>query len=266
MRFVVRSMAPGSGTVAEAQLDAGDETEVRALLSAQGHVVVAVRPVAVRARMGKLDTAWWCRELRTLLRSGMTVVEAIDTMAAGRHDPVRDRVHAGLRAALVQGQSLSRAMVTVGGFPRVLVASVIASERTSTLVDALDDYLRYEEMVERLRRQAVSAAVYPAVVIGLGVAITLFLLLFVIPRFSRMYSGRHGDLSVATDLVLSLSRGLQQHMGWVLFGLGAAATLLVLVWREGWLLRGAAGWPSRVPNCVHRSISFGWPSCSRRWR
>lgn len=243
MRFVVRSMTPASSAVAEVQLDAVDEAQARAQLTAQGHVVLSVRSApghaggAVRQRF---DTAWWCRELRTLLKSGMTVVEAIDTLAAGRHDAERDRVHQGLRTALMQGQSLSRAMVTVGGFPQVLVASVIASERTSTLVEALDDYLRYEEMVERLRRQAVSAAIYPAVVVGLGVAITLFLLLFVIPRFSRMYGDRHADLSAATDAVLWLSRTLQLHMGWVLVGLGLVLALLVLAWREGWLQRAAA--------------------------
>jgi general secretion pathway protein F len=234
-------MTPASSVVAEAQLEAASEADARAQLSAQGQVVLSVRSAPGPVARPRFDTAWWCRELRTLLKSGMTVVEAIDTLAAGRHDTERDRVHGGLRAALMQGQSLSRAMTSVGGFPQVLVASVIASERTSTLVDALDDYLRYEELVERLRRQAVSAAIYPAVVVGLGLAITLFLLLFVIPRFSRMYGDRHADLSAATDAVLWLSRLLQQQMGWVLAGLAAAALLLVVAWQRGWLHALAAG-------------------------
>ena len=53
-------------------------------------------------------------------------------------------------------------MRAVGAFPEVLVAGVTASERTSTLPDALRDYLRYDDMLQRLRRQAVSAALYPA--------------------------------------------------------------------------------------------------------
>jgi general secretion pathway protein F len=237
MRFVVRSMAPGAAAVAEAQLDAASEVEVRQRIAAQGHVLLSVQATQRAPRAPRFDVAWWCRELRTLLRSGMTVVEAIDTLAAGRHDPVRDRVHSGLLAALMQGQSLSRAMTTVGGFPQVLVAGVIASERTSTLVNALDDYLRYEEMVERLRRQAVSAAIYPAVVIGLGIAITQFLLLFVIPRFSRMYGDRQAGLSTATEMVLWVSRLLQQHLVWVVVGMVLLAVLLVVALREGWLVR-----------------------------
>jgi general secretion pathway protein F len=240
MRFVVRSMAPGAAAVAEAQLDAASEAEVRQRIAAQGHVLFSVQATQHAPRAPRFDVAWWCRELRTLLRSGMTVVEAIDTLAAGRHDPVRDRVHSGLLAALMQGQSLSRAMTTVGGFPQVLVAGVIASERTSTLVDALDDYLRYEEMVERLRRQAVSAAIYPAVVIALGIAITQFLLLFVIPRFSRMYGDRQAGLSTATEVVLWLSRLLQQHLVWVVVAMMLLAVLFVVALREGWLVRACS--------------------------
>ena len=241
MRFLVRSMLPGAAAVAEAQLDAASEAEVRSRVIAQGHVVLSVQATHRAVAAPRFDVAWWCRELRTLLRSGMTVVEAIETLAAGKHDPVRDRVHGGLVAALMQGQSLSRAMTTVGGFPQVLVAGVIASERTSTLVDALDDYLRYEDMVERLRRQAVSAAIYPAVVVGLGFAITQFLLLFVIPRFSRMYADRQAGLSTATEMVLWLSRLLQQHLPWVIGAMVMLAVLLVVAIREGWIVRGFAG-------------------------
>jgi general secretion pathway protein F len=245
MRFVVRSMAPGAAAVAEAQFDAASEVEVRQRITAQGHVLLSVQATQRAPRAPRFDVAWWCRELRTLLRSGMTVVEAIDTLAAGRHDPVRDRVHSGLLAALMQGQSLSRAMTTVGGFPQVLVAGVIASERTSTLVEALDDYLRYEEMVERLRRQAVSAAIYPAVVIGLGIAITQFLLLFVIPRFSRMYGDRQAGLSTATEMVLWLSRLLQQHLVWVVVAMVLLAVLFVVALREGWLVRACSALAER---------------------
>jgi general secretion pathway protein F len=245
VRFVVRSMMPGAAAVAEAEVDASSAVDARRRFAVEGHVVLSVEAVGPTSAAARFDVAWWCRELRTLLRSGMTVVEAVETLAAGRHDVVRDRVHQGLLAALRRGQSLSRAMTTVGGFPQVLVAGVIASERTSTLVDALDDYLRYEEVMERLKRQAVSAAIYPAVVVGLGLAITQFLLLFVIPRFSRMYADRQAGLSMATEAVLWLSRLLQQHLPYVVMGMVALAALLAVAWREGWIARAAGALAER---------------------
>ena len=236
MRYMVRSLAPGASTVQEAVIEAGSAADVRGRVAAQGHTVLSVQ-AAQTGRSRPFDVTWWCRELRTLLRSGMTVVEAIDTLAASRHDADRNQVHTALLGALMQGQSLSRAMAGAGVFPQVLVASVMASERTSTLADALDDYLRYDELIERLRRQAVSAAIYPAVVIGLGALITLFLLLFVIPRFSRMYVERQADLSAATEAVLWLSRVLQQHFSGVVAVLAFGAVCIVLAIRTGWAAR-----------------------------
>jgi general secretion pathway protein F len=237
MRFVVRSLAPGASAVQEMSFEASTAADAQAQAIATGHAVLSVQAAGGAVAGARFNVAWWCRELRTLLRSGMTVVEAIDTLAAGKHDAQRHQVHMALLAALQQGQSLSRAMRTVGVFPAVLVAGVMASERTSTLADALDDYLRYEELLERLRRQAVSAAIYPSVVVGLGAVISLFLLLFVIPRFSRMYVDRQSELSTATEFVLAVSRMLQQHLPWVVVFLLLAVAAIGWAARSGLLQR-----------------------------
>jgi general secretion pathway protein F len=129
----------------------------------------------------------------------------------------------------------------VGVFPEVLVAGVTASERTSTLAVALEDYLRYDEMLDRLRREAVSAAIYPALVMGLGALISVFLLVYVIPKFSRMYGDLHGSLSASTEFVMGLSRLLRDHGPWLALGVAALVAALLWAWRSGGLMRfGAA--------------------------
>ena len=211
MQFVVRWIAPHQPMVAETTMEAPDEAALRARLQAQGAHVLSLAqaaPAAEAAAAGRrFDVAAWCRELATLLRAGMTAVEAIETMqlrADARATPKSARVLALLR----QGQPLSQAMREAGGFPQVLVASVIASERTSRLADALDDYLRYDRQLAALRRQALSAAVYPLVVVVVGMGIALFLLTFVMPRFSRMYASFRGAVSPVTQAMLWLSDAL----------------------------------------------------------
>jgi general secretion pathway protein F len=176
--------------------------------------------------------------LETLLRAGMGPVEAIETLAAGDgatsdSGDVRSVVHRQLLGGLHQGLALSHAMRQTGAFPEVLLAGVTASERTSTLGAALTDYLRYDELLQRLRRQMVSAALYPALVVALGALIAGFLLLFVMPRFSRMYSSFAGSLSAPTEFVLVTSRLLLDH-GWIaglaFAGVAAAAGI---AWRRG---------------------------------
>lgn len=261
MKFSVRHVPAGATSVQRSSVDGASADEVRARLLADGSVVLEVqpgeylRPVLVKGT-AKFDVAWWCRELATLLRAGMTAVEAIETLAAGHQDGSRAPVHDALLASLRQGQSLSRAMAGCGAFPEVLIAGVTASERTSTLPEALDDYLRYDEMLERLRRQAASAAIYPSLVIGLGVAITIFLLVYVIPRFFRMYGDLHGPLSAGTEAVMALSAFMRAFGPWLGVGVIVALVAACWMWRQGLLTQLAVRAMNSVPVIRHQWDNF----------
>lgn len=256
MQYWVRHIPAGTGTVVEEAVPADSEASLRAQLQAQGSVVLrlrAQRALGWRIKQ-RFDVAAWCRELEALLRAGMTAVEAVETLAAtSAGGGERERVHAQLLKALREGASLSKALRATQAFPEVLVAGVTASERTSTLAEALRDYLRYDDLLQKLRRQAVSAMLYPAIVIGLGGCIALFLLLYVIPRFSKMYGSFHGELSTATAAVLGLSRAMRDY-GW-LVGLVAVAVAAsgILSWRSGALARGL------------EAVAEAWPVLRRQW-
>lgn len=244
MQFQIRVFDPQTAQVSERTLEANSLEALESrfahgpevLLSAQ-----ALKPVRASRSAGRLDVAWWARELRTLLLAGMTVVEAVETLntqvLAQVMSQARVQMHEQLLARLREGQALSVAMQGTGGFPAVLIAGVRASERTSNLVDALDDYLGYHEMIERLRKQLVSASIYPALVVGLGTVISLFLLLFVVPRFSQIYSGLHGQHSGITSALLGLSRLLQGRLPHVLALLCALVAAMAWAWRSGLLRR-----------------------------
>lgn len=236
MQYTTRYFDPAQARVVEAQLDADSEAALRGRLQSAGCVVLgtAAQNAARRPAWSQgFDLPWWCRELRTLLKAGMTVVEAIETLVAQEQGGERARVNRQLLDNLRAGQSLSKAMRGIDAFPAVLVASVTASERTSTLPQALDDFLRYDELLGRLRRQVVSAAIYPAVVVALGLLIALFLLLYVIPRFSRMYGGIKGDVSLATELLLRFSALLREQTSLLLGSVAVLAVGLWFLWTSG---------------------------------
>ena len=237
MQFVARWIPAHQSAIEEALVEAPDEATLRARLQVEGAVVLRVsrsRHWATAASDKGFDVAWWCRELATLLRAGMSAVEAIETLQLQTTRAGGD-VQTRLLAALHQGQSLSQAMQTAGGFPQVLIASVLASERTSRLADALDDFLQYDQQLKALRRQAVSAAVYPGVVVGVGLLIALFLLTFVMPRFARMYGSFRGEVSWVTQSMLWLSGALTHSLPIVVGGL----VILALALRFG--LSGGRG-------------------------
>ncbi|WP_341893405.1 type II secretion system F family protein [Variovorax sp. YR752] len=244
--FMVRYFDARRAGVVEESARAHDAEALRRQLSEQGHVVLEVRPAEAsgvfrfKAKI-PFDVAWWCRELRTLLLAGMTVVEALETLEAQSVGSARAEVQSALLKSLREGKPLSDAMDASGYFPKVLIASVTASERTSTLPTALEDYLAYDELLARLRRQVVSAAVYPAVVVSLGLLVTMFLLVYVIPRFSKMYVNFKGAVSWPTQVLLGISDALGRDLPLVLGGLIVLAALMVVLWRRGlWRTWGEA--------------------------
>lgn len=177
------------------------------------------------------DFPLFCRELRTLIRAGMTVVEAVDTLASRGQDGNADALPRRLLAQLQVGRQLSTAIAAMEGAPPVLVAAVKAGERTSNLAEALDDYLQFHDLVHELRQKVVSASIYPALVTVLGFGISLFLILFVLPNFARMYdqlrAGAKGVTALMVDLSTTVSAYQLEFLVAVAVGTAAVGSWLV---------------------------------------
>ncbi len=240
MQFVVRSIRAGDASIYQQQVSAADGQTLREQMQASGHTVLSLVPVSARSwrekGISRHHFPLFCKEVRTLIRAGMTVVEAVDTLSRKATNAGGDEsIAIALLTRLQQGQALSTALEDLNGTPPVLVAAVRAGERTSNLAEALDDYLRFDSLVENLRRKVVSASIYPALVISLGAAISLFLLMIVMPNFSRMYQSLRGQARGSTALMIELSQYLSTHRTEVFAAL--VAFFLVFIW---WIKSGLA--------------------------
>ncbi|MDR2880657.1 MAG: type II secretion system F family protein [Azoarcus sp.] len=178
------------------------------------------RPAGTRT---KFDVAWWCHELKALLMAGMTVTEALDALNAETKVSERRWVLASLSTKLAAGKSLSAAMESVNVFPSVLIAGVVAGERSGELVPALEDYLAYQRMIDRLFSKARAAAVYPTLVLVIGFIVIGLLLLFVMPRFSLIYRDRPDLQNGLSGSLLAFSVWISAHRIAVL---GAVTTFI----------------------------------------
>jgi general secretion pathway protein F len=258
MRFLVKTFDTATSQVLEAVEEGDSPSVVKQRLAGLGRIVLSLRVhEAERWRVAsRFDTVWWCQELRTLLTAGMTVVEALETLHAQPTQASRRHVHQQLLSQLQQGSSLSQAMRDVGAFPAVLVAGVKAGERTSALIPALEDFLRYDKLIQGLRKQVTNAAIYPAMVATLGAFIATFLLLFVMPRFARMYGDDTRAVSATTQLLLWFSKQLSHHGGLVLFMLMLVIAALGLLWRQGDLARWSATILTKLPLTAHALNQF----------
>jgi general secretion pathway protein F len=249
MQFLVKTLKPNAGvdvTVLEA-LDAADAQRQVALL---GHSVLSVSAAPLLSRLRaprstRFPLLLFSQELLSLLDSGITIVEAIETLAEKENRPAVRATLMRIVASLREGKTFSSTLeVLTPVFPPLYVATVRASERTSGLGEALGRYIAYATQLETLRGRLVSAAIYPALLVGVSGLVILFLMGYVVPRFSHIYEDMGGELPFLSRLLLQW--GLLVEKYWpVLIGFGAALVvlglngggryvgkhLLVLLWR-----------------------------------
>jgi general secretion pathway protein F len=107
------------------------------------------------------------------------------------------------------------------------VATVRASERTGDLPEALSRYIAYESQLEGLRKKMVSAAIYPVLLIAIGLLVSLFLIGYVVPRFSQVYADLGDNLPWMSQILLLIGLGIQQHGLVILVAVATVVTLLI---------------------------------------
>jgi len=258
MQFLVKTLKADTG-IGTTMLEAANAAEAEAQVKALGHAVLSVAPAPMLNRMrasgsSRFPLLLFSQELLSLLDSGITIVEAVETLAEKENRPAVRVVLTGIVAGLRQGLPFSATLEGAPrAFPALYVATVRASERTSGLGEALGRYIAYATQLETLRGRLVSAAIYPVLLVAVSALVILFLMGYVVPRFSHIYEDMGGNLPFLSRLLLSWGLAVEQYWS-VFIGVGAA------------LVVGAANGGGRV--VLQRLLRLLWriPAVGERMR
>ena len=227
MRFELRAISP-EGRLESLDVQALDEGSARDQALGRGYTVLAVRRrarlIALSRSGDRFPLLLFSQELLVLIGAGLPLVEAIETLGEieKRADfkSILERVVLTLR----EGRTLSTALEEFpSAFPTLFVATVRASERTSDLPQALSRYVSYQNQIDALRKRVTNAAIYPALLLGVGGVVGLFLLFYVVPRFGKIYEERATELPMVSRLLLSWGRLVEGNGVLVLAVIAAVA-------------------------------------------
>ena len=233
MRFELRAITQ-DGRLESVDCQALDAQSARAQAESRGYTVLEVRARrSLVARSSRFPVQLFSQELLVLLAAGLTLVEALETLAQKEKRAEWRAVLAAVLALLRQGHPLSAALEQApAAFPPLYVATVRAAERTSDLVPALSRYVAYQTQLEAIRRRVANAAIYPALLIGVGGLVTLFLMLYVVPRFGKIYQERSTDLPLFSQLLIAWGQLVQGHAIVVLSVITATVVAAILALRQ----------------------------------
>lgn len=245
MRYLVKAVK-GSNDLLTLEVDAPDEASISAHSDLRGYTILAIEPQQfslprLKSR-NKFPVLLFSRELLALLSAGLSLTEVIDTLVEKEQNATNRKLLESLRTSLYQGKSLSNALQAYPDiFSEFYVATISASERTGSLTEALDRYVRFQEQADVIKKRVVSASVYPALLLGVGGLVGFFLMFYVVPRFSRVYADIHGDLPFFSQLLMEWGQFAAAHaavlIGGIVVSIGLAAFWLSQPGSRVWLMQ-----------------------------
>ena len=253
-------------TVVQWEFDALDRADAQRQVRERGLHLVHLRGADVQGTglMGRLQDAMgrrssplplvmFSQELLALLQAGLGLVEGLEALLEKEAQPALRLILSGLLQALRDGRRFSSALAEQSRhFPPLYVGLVRASEGTSSLPYALERFIAYQQRIDAVRSKVVSAAIYPAILISVGTLVSLFLMVYVVPRFAEVYQGAGRQMPWLSQQMLGLSSLLTDHLE-VLLALALAA--LLMAGASAQKFRAAGGWMgllSRLPGVGER--------------
>jgi type IV pilus assembly protein PilC len=231
--------------------------EVRSVLKSQGVTPKAVRkksPPLFKSekKITAMDIAMITRQIATMLAAGVPLVTTIELLGRG-HEKAKVRELLGIILSDVQsGIPLSDSLRPHRlYFDDLYVDLVAAGEHSGSLDAVFDRIATYREKAEQLKSKIKKAMFYPAAVVIVAIAVTVLLLLFVVPQFEDIFKGFGAELPAFTQIVVGLSRGLQAS--WYFF----AIAIVVSIWLFKRAHRTSQAFRNRIDEMVLKIPAIG---------
>jgi general secretion pathway protein F len=251
LEFRIKALDAGASVVSRV-IDAVDEADARRQLALKDLRVISLEPVRRLRRLLQsphLQIAVFSQQLVSLLEAGLSLVEALEALAQKESSSSTKHILDRILTRLYEGQTLAAAIAEhPATFPDLYVASVRASEKTGALREALTRYIAYQEQADSLRKTLVNACIYPAVLLAAGLLVTLFLMGYVVPRFSSIYEDVGTDLPFASRLLLQWGQLIDAHAGLVSVGALAAIAGAIYGLRRPAVRAAMSEWLARIPS------------------
>ena len=183
------------------------------------------RELYIGAKVSVRDFTVFSRQLATLVRAGVTILDSVRIMAEQSESKALRKELVKLSAKLAAGQQFSEAAAESPDiFPKVFTNMTRAGEAAGNLDEILDRIAVFFEREHYTREKIKSAMTYPMFVGVMSIVVTVFLLLEVVPTFVGIFASMHIKLPLPTRIVLGVSHFLVQDW-WVLL---TAIVLLVV--------------------------------------
>jgi type IV pilus assembly protein PilC len=224
-----------NGKVVRGEVRSGGEAQVSAQLRRQGVLVTKVKKRRMRggSSISQKDIAIFTRQLATMMKAGVPLLQAFDIVARGSTNPRLTKLLTEIRTDVETGTSLSVAFRKHPMQFNALYCNLVeAGEQGGILEQLLERLALYEEKTMQLKNKVKSALIYPAAVMVVAFVVLTVIMIFVIPAFKEVFTSFGADLPAPTLAVMWMSDQFVRYW-WLLFGVTIGGSYFFLQsWRR----------------------------------
>ena len=224
-----------AGKTVRGEMQASGEAQVNAILRRQGIKIVEVK----KQRLGRggtvteKDITLFTRQLATMMKSGVPLLQAFDIVGKGHSNPAVARLLMTVKSDVETGMSLKQAFEKHPLYFDALFCNLVgAGEAAGILESLLDRLATYKEKILAIKSKIKSALFYPIAIIVVAVVITAIIMIFVIPAFKEVFKSFGADLPTPTVIVMSISDFVVANWFFLFGGAGAALYAFFWTWKR----------------------------------
>ena len=205
------------GKLIESYFDAENQIDVQSFLLNKGYEIISITEdkvstklglaaMASTSKMNSKDLNFFLTQLSTYVKSGIPLVESMEILSRQSKKKSTQMLYRKIVFELNKGTTFSKCLEKQGKtFPKMLINMLKTSEMTGDLTGVLDDMAAYYKQQDSNRKQIINAMTYPSVLMIFAIAVLTFVLTYVVPSFTSMYSSVGSGLPTITVIIISIS-------------------------------------------------------------
>lgn len=224
-----------TGRAIKGEMRAGGESVVAASLRRRGILATKIKKqtFAKGRKISSKDIALFTRQLSTMLKAGVPLMQSFEIVGRGHANPSMGRLMNDIRMDVETGTSLNQAFRKYPLYFDPLFCNLVAAgEQAGILETLLDRLATYQEKTIALKGKIKKALFYPIMIIFVAILVTSIIMIFVIPSFKNVFTSFGADLPTPTLVVIAMSDFFVEYW-YILLGIfGGGGYFLYQSWRR----------------------------------
>jgi type IV pilus assembly protein PilC len=223
------------GRVVKGEMRAGGESVVAAALRRRGILATKIKKqtFARGRKISEKDLAIFTRQLATMLRAGVPLLQCFDIIGRGHANPSMSRLLNDIRMDIETGTNLNQAFRKYPIYFDPLFCNLVAAgEQAGILETLLERLAQYKEKTLALKGKIKKAMFYPLMIILVAILITSIIMIWVIPAFKGVFTSFGADLPAPTLMVIAMSDFFVDYWYVLLFGSVGSIYFLLQAWKR----------------------------------